>query len=94
MPADDARSESFFAEKATTEGRVACALSMPLKAILPEEQLLGSGANSRQKLNGYKKEKALTKEGFSEQPQKGLLKLSLVSLLLVAARVSSWNRSR
>jgi hypothetical protein len=25
MPADDARSESFFAEKATTEGRVACA---------------------------------------------------------------------
>jgi hypothetical protein len=25
MPADDARSESFFGEKATTEGRVACA---------------------------------------------------------------------
>jgi hypothetical protein len=25
MPADDARSESFFGEKATTKGRVACA---------------------------------------------------------------------
>jgi hypothetical protein len=28
MPADDARSESFFGEKATTEGRVACASTL------------------------------------------------------------------